>query len=120
MLDLGPFHFKVQAHMDKVIADPGIILPPHGSYQLGAMDGKPWETPDAVEAVYKLASSLPHLSSVLIAFFNGALTTWKQFTAEFQEGGMIDCATSEEKEKAWMPPTNDVNEGALGALHSYL
>ena len=32
---------------------------------------------------------------------------------------MIDCATSEEKEKAWMPPTNDVNEGALGTLCLY-
>jgi len=38
MLDLGPLHFKVQAHIEKVIADPGIILPPHESYQLGAMD----------------------------------------------------------------------------------
>jgi hypothetical protein len=56
----------------------------------------------------------------LVAFFNGALTTWKRFTAEFQKGGMIDYVTSEEKEKAWMPPTNDVNEGALGALCLYL
>jgi hypothetical protein len=33
---------------------------------------------------------------------------------------LIDTATAEEKEHAWMPPTNDVNEGALGALRIHL
>ncbi|KAF8800835.1 hypothetical protein BYT27DRAFT_7116520, partial [Phlegmacium glaucopus] len=30
--------------------------------------------------------------------------------------GLIDEATTEEKELAWMPATNDVNEGALGSF----
>ena len=39
---------------------------------------------------------------------------------EFHEGGMIDNTTAEEKEKAWMPPTNDANEGALGTFRTHI
>jgi hypothetical protein len=63
-----------------------------------------------------LAPELPHLSSVLVAFFQGAAETWKCFISEFAPGGLIDEATADEKDFAWMPPTNDVNEGALGAF----
>ncbi|KAF8222953.1 hypothetical protein L208DRAFT_1185573, partial [Tricholoma matsutake] len=38
------------------------------------------------------------------------------FTLEFAPDGLIDQCTAEEKELAWMPATNDVNEGALGAF----
>ncbi|KAF8808276.1 hypothetical protein BYT27DRAFT_7097318, partial [Phlegmacium glaucopus] len=38
------------------------------------------------------------------------------FTSEFAPGGLIDEATVEEKKLAWMPATNDVNEGALGSF----
>src|SRR3954453_4915522 len=71
-------------------------------------------------AISELSSSLPHLAPVLVAFFEGALVTRQRFTTEFEKGGKIDAATPEEKNQAWMPPTNDVNEGALGALRSYL
>ena len=50
----------------------------------------------------------------LIAFFEAAGKTWQCFTSEFAPGGLIDETTAEEKEVAWMPPTNDANEGALG------
>jgi hypothetical protein len=120
MLDLGPLHSKVKAHLEKVISNPGILLPPNGSYELGSMDGKAWEDSTAVEAVFQLSPSLPHLWPLLVAFFEGALETWERFTSEFDEGGLINTTTEEEREKAWMPPTNDVNEGALGALRSYL
>jgi len=120
MLDLGPLHFKVQEHLEKVINDPSVLLPPTGSYESGTIDGLPWRNPEAMAEISQLASSLPHLNSVLVAFFRGALVTWKRFTAEFHEGGLIDEATAEEKEHAWMPPTNDVNEGALGSLRSHL
>jgi hypothetical protein len=120
MLDLGPLHFKVEKHMEKVINDPSVLLPPHGSYESGTMDGEPWNNPEVVNAIYQLGPSLPHLKFVLVAFFKGALETWKRFTSEFQKGGLIDQATAEEKELARMPPTNDASEGALGALKSYL
>jgi hypothetical protein len=73
-----------------------------------------------VEVISSLSSTLPYLKPVLVAFFKGALETWKRFTPEFQKGGLIDQSTSEDQEMAWMPPTNDANEGALGALQSYL
>jgi hypothetical protein len=120
MLDLGPLHEDVQAHLKKIIHDPDLLISPESTHESGAMDGKPWHTPEAVGAVLKLAPSLPHLRPVLVTFFKGALATWERFTSEFEEGGLIDTATAEEKQKAWMPPTNDVNEGALGAFCSHL
>jgi hypothetical protein len=72
MLDLGPLHFK---HLEKVIENPGIILPPNGSFQSGTMDRQQWEDPSAVDVIYSLSPSLPHLQPVLVAFFNGALIT---------------------------------------------
>ena len=115
MLHLGPLHSKVQTYLEAVIANPGILLPPQGSYKTGTMDGELWESPEVMEVIYNMGASLPHLQPVLVAFFKGSLATWVKFTSEFKEGGLIDQATAEEKEKAWMPPTNDVNEGALEA-----
>jgi len=63
-----------------------------------------------------MASQLPYLQPLLVAFCKGAAETWKRFTSEFAPGGLIDEATVEEKDLAWMPPTNDVNEGALGSF----
>ena len=44
------------------------------------------------------------------------MTITKRFTSEYAPGGLIDEATEEEKNHAWMPLTNDVNEGALGSV----
>jgi len=52
-------------------------LPPYGSYELGSIDRKAWEDPTAVEAVFQLSLSLPHLQPLLVAFFEGALETWE-------------------------------------------
>ena len=120
MLELGPLHFKVKAHIQRTIEDPDILLNQDAGYEFGSMDGKPWHTPEATKAVLKLSPSLPHLKPVLVAFFKGALTTWEHFTSEFEEGGLIHSTTAEERDRAWMPPTNDVNEGALGAFCSYI
>ena len=51
-----------------------------------------------------------------MAFFEGAAQTWKRFTSEFAPGGLIDEATQQEHDFAWMLPTNDINEGALGSF----
>jgi len=66
----------------------------------------------------KKLSTFPHICGLLTAFFKGAEETWKQFTSEFTPGGLIDQSTAEEKEPAWMPATNDINEGAQCFLHS--
>jgi hypothetical protein len=120
MLDLGPLHSEVQTHLEKIIQNPSILLSPQATYESGTMDRKPWDNPTAMEAVYELAPTLPHLEPLLVAFCKGALETWKDFTAEFEEGGSIIDLSSSEKDRAWRPPTNDVNEGALGALRSHL
>jgi hypothetical protein len=120
MLELGPLHSKVTAHIQRIIEDPAILINEGAGYEAGSMDKKPWHTPEAVKAVLKLSQSLPHIKPVLVAFFKGALTTWESFTSEFEEGSLIHSTTAEERDRAWMPPTNDVNEGALGAFRSYL
>lgn len=65
--------------------------------------------------MFKLTPELPHLKQITVAFFRGSNVTWRRFSAEFAPGGLIDEALAEEKHLAWMPATNDVNEGALGA-----
>ncbi|KAF8238677.1 hypothetical protein L208DRAFT_1240920, partial [Tricholoma matsutake] len=75
-----------------------------------------WNSPKIFEAVHEKVSTFPHICGLLTAFFEGAEETWKPFTSEFAPGGLIDQSIVEEKELAWMPATNDVNEGALGAF----
>jgi hypothetical protein len=120
MLDLGPLHKKVHNHIKKIIEDPKILLGPSATHETGTVDGRKWKSPGAFEAIQKYIPELPHLSPVLVAFFEGAAETWKRFTSEFSPGGLIDEATTEEKDLAWMPPTNDINEGALGAFRVLL
>jgi hypothetical protein len=116
MLNLGPQHAKVLAHMQRIIGDPTFLVGPNATCEMGAMDGQPWQAPAVFEAIQKMASQLPHLQQLLVTFCEGAAETWKRFTSEFAPGGLIDEATVEEKDLAWMPPTNDVNEGALGSF----
>jgi hypothetical protein len=116
MLDLGPLHDKVYKHIMRIAQDPNFLIGPAVTFEMGAMDGKQWERPDVLHAIWALAPTLPYLKPVLVAFFEEAGKTWKRFTSEFAPGGLIDEATIEEKDLAWMPPTNDANEGALGAF----
>lgn len=43
------------------------------------------------------------------------MSTWIRFSSEFAPGGLIDESSATERQLAWMPSTNDANEGALGA-----
>ena len=116
MLDLGPLHHSVYNHMQKIIADPDILLNKEASHMTAILNGEEWQNLDVVEKIHDCASSLPHLKDLLVAFFKGAAETWKRFISEFAPGGLIDEATTEERELAWMPATNDENEGALGSF----
>ena len=120
MLDLGPLHLEVEQHIDKVIANPDLLVSANSTYVTGAMDGKEWETPNAVAAILKLAPELPHLSDLVVEFFTGARGSWIRFTSEFTPGGLIDEATHLQKELAWMPATNDLNEGILGKFRTFM
>jgi len=68
------------------------------------------------EAVHEKLSTFLHIHGLLTAFFKGAEETWKQFTSKFASDGLINQSMAEEKKLAWMPATNDINEGALGAF----
>ena len=120
MLDLGPLHLEVEHHIDKVIANPDLLVSVNATYATGAMDGFEWETPDAVAAILKLAVELPHLSDLVVEFFTGARGSWIRFTSEFTPGGLIDEATHLQKELAWMPVTNDLNEGILEKFCTFM
>jgi len=72
MLDWGPLHLKVEQHIDKIISNPELLISENATYTTGAIDGKEWETPDAVAAILKMAPELPHLSNLVVEFFTGA------------------------------------------------
>lgn len=116
LLDLGPFHQEVKAHVAAIIANPDLLLAPDASFQTATLDGRPWHRPDALAAVQKLAPTLPHLRDVTVAFFTGCLPVWERFTAEFDEDGVIAGLSEEEKQDGFMPTTNDANEGILGQM----
>ena len=101
-------------HCCKIIDDPDLLISPSASYATGTLDSKIWDNPEAIYAVLQYAPNLPHLQGVLIAFFNGALETWVQFSSEFAPDGDIAQATNSKQHRAFMLPTNDDNEGMLG------
>lgn len=115
VMDLGDLHHRLISHCQRIIADPDILLASDASFERGALDGLPWERPEAVYAVYRHAPSFPHLRNGLIAFFTGALETWQRFAKEYVAGGTIASATDAQRSRAFMAPTNDLNEGALGS-----
>ncbi|KAJ2916131.1 hypothetical protein MD484_g4288, partial [Candolleomyces efflorescens] len=121
-LDLGPFHAEVRNHCEKIIQNPDLLLSDDAHFSTATLDGKPWNDIEAVAVVKQLreAGKLPNLQPALVAFFKGALTTWVRFSSEFAPGGTIDTMTIEERDLAWVPATNDTNEGALGAYRVHM
>ncbi|KAJ7021484.1 hypothetical protein C8F04DRAFT_1314480 [Mycena alexandri] len=115
LLDLGPLHKAVQDHIKLLLEEPDLIFGSEVSYETATLDGKKWSDPAAMEAAFKLIPTLPHVQEVTLAFLRGALVTFTRFSAEFAPGGLIDTCSATEKEQAWMPSTNDANEGGLGA-----
>ena len=80
--------------MKRIIEDPAFLVGPTATYETGAMGGQTWDSPTAFEAIQQYVPELPHLIPVLVAFFKGAVETWKRFTSEFAPGGLIDEAKS--------------------------
>ncbi|KZT19146.1 hypothetical protein NEOLEDRAFT_1078475, partial [Neolentinus lepideus HHB14362 ss-1] len=119
-LDLGPLHRDVRDHLQKIISNPDLVLSPHATYETACLYGEDWETPAVIVRVQEMAPCLPHLRPILVAFCEGALKTWHCFSAEFVEGGAIYSATSEERQRAYAPATNDACEGALGSTRIML
>ncbi|TEB21613.1 hypothetical protein FA13DRAFT_1757501 [Coprinellus micaceus] len=107
-----------ETHLEVLHQDPEQLLSGDVDtlHLIAVLCGQEWQHPDFIRVVHSMAPTLPHLSSLLCAFFSGAGKTWEHFTLEFAPGGLIDEASLEEKELAWMLPTNDINEGALGSF----
>ncbi|OCB89314.1 hypothetical protein A7U60_g3514 [Sanghuangporus baumii] len=121
-LELGPRMRDVQSHIKKLIRAPKTILAAQSEPQEAILDGnKSWNRPDAIEAIQKLITEkrLPKLEELFVAFLKGALSTWERFSSEFNDDGTIAALTEAEKELAWMPATNDANEGALGSFRVF-
>jgi hypothetical protein len=114
VLDLAPLHTDVQEHIQKLIDDPNILIGATSSHKTASLNGDEWQNSAVVDRILELIPTLPHFRDVLVTFLKGAAQTWVRFTSEFAPGGLIDEATIEEKLLAWMPATNDENEGALG------
>ncbi len=118
MLDLGPLHQKVSTHIKAIITNPSNLLCENPSSITSSFGGDEWQHPDIFKSINNLG--LPYLEELLIAFFTGADETWTRFTSEFAPGSLIDAATTEERDLAWMPTTNDENEGALGSFQKLI
>ncbi|OCB84856.1 hypothetical protein A7U60_g8077 [Sanghuangporus baumii] len=113
---------QVQAHIRKLIDDPQIILSPSSSPQEATLCGnEDWDRPDTISAirVFIADDKLPKLKELFKAFLRGALQTWERFSAEFNDDGTIAALTEGERQLAWMPATNDANEGALGSYRVF-
>ncbi|KAL5520229.1 hypothetical protein ACEPAG_9442 [Sanghuangporus baumii] len=113
---------RVKSHIKKLIDDPGIILAPTSRPEEAIMGGnESWNRPDAIKAIQEhiTMDRLPKLKELFKAFLKGALDTWERFSSEFEDGGTIAALTEAEKDLAWMPSTNDVNEGALGSYRLF-
>jgi hypothetical protein len=117
VLDLGPLHDEVKAHIHVIICNPGLLISASTDFRTGAMDQKIWHCPEAFYAVQRDADWLPHHCGALVAFFEGALETWEHFTSKFTPDGLIANSTAAQQTSAFLNPTNDHNEGALGSFH---
>ncbi|EPQ53476.1 hypothetical protein GLOTRDRAFT_130812 [Gloeophyllum trabeum ATCC 11539] len=60
------------------------------------------------------------LNGALVAFFSGALETWKRFSMEFKDGGKISQLSPAQRQASFMHTTNDANEGSLGSMRQQL
>ncbi|KAJ6595247.1 hypothetical protein DFH09DRAFT_1025056 [Mycena vulgaris] len=117
-LDLGPLYQQTITHLQTVIDNPDLLLDPTTPCSEATADGKPFRNQFAVDSVHFIASKLPHLESILVAFLKGALETWKKktFSSEYDEDGPINSLTPAEKVLYFIPPTNDRNESVFGGL----
>ena len=70
MLDLGPFHSSVYDHMQKIIANPDILigkdLDLSESYKTATLDGEKWQNPAVIKRIFDLIPTLPHFQLEII------------------------------------------------------
>jgi hypothetical protein len=114
LADLVSLHALVQSHLRSIVSNPALVLSLKSPEPTATLDGINWENPKVLEALQDHGPKLPYLADLFVAYCQGALQTWARFTDEFTLSGPIASLTPDQNIKAFMPPTNDVNEGALG------
>ena len=102
--------------MQKIIDTPDILIGASSSHLTASLNSDEWQNSNVVSKVLEISQQLPYFKDLFVAFFTGAANTWERFTSEFAEGGLINEATAEERDLAWLPATNDENKGALGSF----
>lgn len=114
-LSMGPFHERVKAHVRHLAANPSLFLQPDVTPKDLCLEGTLYQ-PEVLKALQIEAAKLPFedVVGVLAAFFKGSSNGWDRFTEEFAPDGTIASLTKSQRKRAFMPTTNDVNEGALG------
>ena len=115
-LDLGPDYHRIKQHLVSVIENPELLLGQTASHEVGTLYGEQWSNEDVVKYIRTNQNSLPHLREILIAFFQGALETWQNFTQDICDDPKVTGATPEQRRLAFRHSANDLNEGALGVL----
>ena len=114
-LDLGPLHHDLEAHLDTIIENPGLLTGDTISHTTGAFCKTPWDQ-DLIDTIISRRQELPHLDRALVAFFKGVREKLPAFTEEFKPGSDVSQLTAQEKALAFRSPTNDHSEGS-GAMH---
>ena len=115
-LDLGPTFDRLLSHLETIVKDPGILIGLEVSWMTATFDRKPWHNPDAIATILRDRNQYPHLESALVAFFEGALETWRIFTCDVLHNPQLSAATPEQRYMAFRRPANDLNEGSLGLM----
>ncbi|KAF7358820.1 hypothetical protein MSAN_01221600 [Mycena sanguinolenta] len=116
-ITLRPFHRDICDHCQALIDNPDLWLDFDPEvFALATFDGKTPARPELLHQIKQLNENgmLPHLDVMFPKFLEGALATWIRFSSEFVPGGVIDGLTDADKQRIWLPATNDRNEGALG------
>ncbi|KDN41211.1 hypothetical protein RSAG8_07625, partial [Rhizoctonia solani AG-8 WAC10335] len=116
LADLALLHAQVQRHLRNIISNPSLILGLRSVLSSVTLDGSDWDNPEVLNALRDHGLELPYFTDLFVAFCQGALQAWIRFTEEFSPSAPVALLTPEQHDKAFMPPTNDANEGALGRV----
>ena len=115
-LDLSEDFDQLLKHLEAIVKDPNILIGPNATWATATLDGQPWYNPEPIEVILRERDQYPHLEAALVAFFEGALETWKTFTRDVLDNPTLSASTPEQRHMAFRRPANDLNEGALGLL----
>ena len=113
-LELGMLQQSILTHLDKLILNPDLLLGQSPKAADATLEGSEWMESHMFSVVTNESKNLLHLHKVLVEFLKAAHTTWERFISKFVKGGQVKSLTPHEMILAFMPPTNDANEGILG------